>query len=79
MPKDSIIIEVFATRSNTIMVEITTFPKDKHLSKPIQNQILIGGKKWNEGALMEHREKIYTKVRELITKLHIQSELILNP
>lgn len=69
----SAIIEIFITRKGKIQVELTE-PINGKLSGVIKKQIIVGGKRWQEGELKEHEDRIYRKVRELLTSLHIQCE-----
>lgn len=74
--KDNSIIQVYPTKQSTFMIEITTFPKDPNL-KIHKQQISVNGNKWKTGVLEHRIEEVYTKIRECITKLHLESEKML--
>jgi len=67
------LIKVFITSNNTMGFEIQTFPKgDISASKYVSST--LGSKRWEAGEFDNYKNKIYVKTREILTKIHLETE-----
>jgi len=71
--KTNTLIKVFITSKKTIGFEIKTIPNGK-MSEVICRSSTVGSERWNAGEFNEFKDVIYVKTRELITKIHLQTQ-----